>query len=218
MVLAASAAQASTVTVDLGPSAQNFVETGLGPSSGVGGTYANWSLTQGACVTSAVLTTCTLSGAIASGTTGFSSGSYSLVTKYATTTPATPPDGIGYAAGPTSVLLSNYFGYDFLSPTTDMVLTLTTSSGPTVVNLVTNGSIVDPNFSFASTGTPVCTGVTQCDPYDVGITKGATFSSLDTINVSFNVPTTVPLPAALWLMLSGIGGLAALARKRKTAV
>jgi len=99
-----------------------------------------------------------------------------------------------------------------------MVLTLTTSSGPTVVNLVTNGSIVDPNFSFASTGTPVCTGVTQCDPYDVGITKGATFSSLDTINVSFNVPTTVPLPAALWLMLSGIGGLAALARKRKTAV
>jgi len=126
--------------------------------------------------------------------------------------------GIGYAAGPTSVLLSNYFGYDFLSPTTDMVLTLTTSSGPTVVNLVTNGSIVDPNFSFASTGTPVCTGVTQCDPYDVGITKGATFSSLDTINVSFNVPTTVPLPAALWLMLSGIGGLAALARKRKTAV
>ena len=59
--------QASTVTVDLGVSAQDFIENGQGAVVNGSGTFGTYTLQQGDCIASGGTTTCTLSGAIVSG-------------------------------------------------------------------------------------------------------------------------------------------------------
>src|SRR5215470_19460936 len=80
LLLTSVAARAVPVTVNLSESAENFVEYGLGPNSDGLGTYA---FDQGSCAFGGANTTCTLSGAFSGSDPAFTSGTYTLVTKYA---------------------------------------------------------------------------------------------------------------------------------------
>jgi hypothetical protein len=88
------------------------------------------------------------------------------------------------------------------------------------LNLVLNGG-----FFFGSTanpGTATCTGLesmTPCTIGQVGLVPGATYRAASLSSFSFSIPDAifVPLPAALWMFLSGgfvLGGVARL-RNRK---
>ena len=68
-------AQAASVTINLGLTAQNFTQTGIGPnSSGLG----QWFITMGACAPVGPNTTCILSGSFTGTAPGLTSGTYSL--------------------------------------------------------------------------------------------------------------------------------------------
>ena len=77
LLLASCTAQASSVTLNLGQTAQNLTLAGLGPNaSGLG----RYNVTLGACTPAGGSTTCILSGSFTGTTTGFLSGTYSLAT------------------------------------------------------------------------------------------------------------------------------------------
>lgn len=98
--------------------------------------------------------------------------------------------------------------YDFIDPSTSMILTL-----------VTGGSF-DAGTSFFFLDTDyVCTGTTVsvCDNYEVGITPGAIGTSPVTIAVSFTTPTSssaTPEPSSLLLLGTGLLGLGASFRRK----
>jgi len=211
LLLAASAIQAATVNVNLGQSAENFVLTGHGPTAGGNGTYTNQ---QGACVNSAGLTTCTLSGSIvaAGSSAGFTSGTYSFVTSYATAD-VFPVRAVSQSPG------SNFFVYSFLSPDVSMVLNLSTPGGNFVEPMVTGGNFdAGTNFSFAYTGVETCTLVATCTQASVGIVDGATISGPVTMSTSFTLPTVVTTPEPTAFALTGISGLLlAIGLRRKRA-
>ena len=109
LLLTSVAAQAVPVTVNLGQSAENFVEYGLGPNSDNLGTYA---FDQGTCAFDGTNTTCTLSGAFTGSAPGFTSGTYMLVTRYGSNNRTTALVGTSIAGDP------NFFTYTSASPST----------------------------------------------------------------------------------------------------
>src|SRR5713101_6229975 len=102
LLLTSVAAQAVPVTVNLGQSAENFVEYGLGPNSDNLGTYA---FDQGSCAFDGTNTTCTLSGAFTASVPGFPSGTYTLVTRYGSNNRTTALVGTSISSDP------NFFTY-----------------------------------------------------------------------------------------------------------
>lgn len=209
-LLASSTMQAATVAVNLGASGQNFVLTGHGANGGGNGTYT---IQQGACSSAAGLTTCTLSGSIvaAGSSAGFTSGTYSFVTTYATAD-VNPIQGVSQSPG------SNSFVYSFLAPDVSMVLNLTTPGGNYVEPAVTGGAFTGVGFSFAYTGVETCTVVAVCTQANVGITNGATISGPVTMATSFTIPdATTPEPTTLALSGLSVLALAAFAKRRKQA-
>jgi hypothetical protein len=205
LLLASAGAQADTITLSLGASTQDWVATGIGPSSGTTGTYANWSMTQGACVgTTAV--TCTLSGSYAA-QSGIAAGTYSFVTSYSPSASLPAPSGISEVGDMSSTPADeNYFYYTAFPANTNMVLTLDPTGGsPLVEDLVSDSVILNSTFYFLYTGTPVCVGIgTACSPYDVGLVPGATYTAPVTIGLQITTATPVPLPADWAMMLSGL--------------
>jgi hypothetical protein len=193
LLVASFAAQANPVTVNLGQSAEDFVEHGLGPDVGTGlGTYA---FDQGNCLFDGTNTTCTLSGAFTGTTTGFTAGTYTFVTEYGGTG-LSPIRGISTASDP------NYFSYRSLSSSTSMTLNLSTTDGHFVEPLVTGGSptatSLGLNFTYV---TYACSGVAvaNCTPSAVGLTNGAVGQGPTTAVVTFDNPgpsttTTTTLP------------------------
>jgi hypothetical protein len=209
LLLASAGAQATTIDLSLGASTQDWIATGIGPSSGTTGTYANWSMTQGACTgTSAI--TCTLSGSYAAQGT-IAAGTYSFVTTYTSTPSNSAPTGISEVGNESSTPADeNYFYYTSFPANTNMVLTLDPTGGtPLVEDLVTSSTIENSTFFFlynALVTTPVCTGIgTACSPYNVGVVPGATYTDPVTIGVTITEPAApVPVPGTWAMMLSGL--------------
>jgi hypothetical protein len=210
----ACSARATSFTVNLGASSQNFVETGIG-DDGIG--YAQWFLTMGACTPSGGNTTCVMSGSYTGSQPGYTAGTYSLVTTYVGTgstfstpfgTGPSPLVGISEAAG------SGYFVFLYLAPGTTINLDLNESGGPSYVFPIWNGSTFVNSFSISPAETATCTGVSTCDPYDVGETPGATWSATE-IGVGYlSTSSATPEPGTLVLLGSGFVGLLGVAKRR----
>ena len=131
LLLTSVAAQAVPVTVNLGQSAENFVEYGLGPNSDNRGTYA---FDQGTCAFDGTNTTCTLSGAFTGSAPGFTSGTYTLVTRYGGNNRTTALVGTSISGNP------NFFTYTSASPSTSITLNLVAASGTFVQPVVVGGT------------------------------------------------------------------------------
>jgi PEP-CTERM motif len=210
---AIGSAQADTI-INLGASTELFTEFGLGetaPGSNVG----QWSIAQGAGSNDGTTSTYTLSGSIlSSNLAGFTSGTYSFVTTYTGDLAPSGQAPLGQASGPGS----SFFFYSFLDPSTTMTLTLTNGPNTFTEALVTNGSFGAPFFNFSDVAPISCGGVAVaiCDPADVGVTNGASFSSPVTITI--DIPAAVPEPSTWAMMILGFAGVGFMAyRRRKPA-
>ena len=192
-LLGTFAAYAAPVTVNLGQSAEDFVEHGLGPDVSTGrGTYA---FDQGNCQFDGTNTTCTLSGAFTGTTSGFTAGTYTFVTEYGGTG-MSPIRAISTASDP------NFFNYLSLSGSTSMTLNLFSTGGHFVAPLVTGGfstaTALGLNFTYV---TYACSGVSvaTCTPGAVGLVNGAIGQGPTTAIVTFDdapptTTTTTTLP------------------------
>ncbi len=222
LALAVPNAQADTsVTVDLGQSAQNFVQTGGGVTDFV---YAQWFIQNGSCAAGGGETTCTLSGNFTGSTPGFTGGTYALVTTYAGvgptftsplgTSPTTPLDGI--SNGP----FSGYFAFSYIPTGTTITLDLNESGGPNYVIPLWNGTTFVNGYSVAYTSAS-CSGTpSACDTYDVGSTPGAIIqgpvNGVATFGLSTvtTVPTGVPEPGSIVFLGSGLLSLLGFGRRK----
>jgi hypothetical protein len=189
LLLTSVAAQAVPVTVNLGQSAENFVEYGLGLNSDNLGTYA---FDQGACAFDGTNTTCTLSGAFTGSVPGFTSGTYTLVTKYGGNNRTTALVGTSISSNP------NFFTYTSASPSLSITLNLVAASGTFVQPVVVGGAYLPAvtTFGFAVVPPYTCSGVAvaPCTLESVGLTNGAIGQSRVTTVVSFDVPSTGGTP------------------------
>ncbi len=183
LLLASFTAQASTVTLNLGLTAQNVTLAGLGANaSGLG----RYNVTLGACTPSGGNTTCILSGSFTGTTTGFLSGTYSLATNY-TGTGTSPLKGVQQSAG------SDLYSFSSIPSTATMTLTLVSSSGTTVVPIESGSQFVTgATFSFfygTGAGAATCSGpaVSTCSVNAVGQVNGAVITGQATGSASFIV-------------------------------
>jgi hypothetical protein len=170
-------AQASSVTLNLGQTAQNVTLAGLGPNASGLGRYF---VTLGACTPAGGNTTCILSGSFTGTASGFLSGTYSLATTYVGTG-TTPLQGVQQSAG------SDLFAFSAIPSTTTITLTLVSSSGTLVVPMFTGGQFVSgTTFSFVYSS-PTCSGsaVSSCSVASVGQVNGAVISGTATGSATF---------------------------------
>ena len=189
LLLTSVAAQAVPVTVNLGQSAENFVEYGLGPNPDNLGTYA---FDQGSCAFDGTNTTCTLSGAFTGSVPGFTSGTYTLVTRYGGNNRTTALGGTSISGDP------NFFTYTSSSPSTSITLNLVAASATFVQPVVVGGTYQPAVIAFGFSIVPpyTCSGVAvvSCTPGLVGLTNGAIGQSRVTTVVSFDIPSTDATP------------------------
>ena len=178
LLLTALMAQAQSITVNLGQTAEFFTMAGTGANAGGLGQYI---VTMGACSVSGGNTTCTLSGNFTGTTAGFTDGTYSLVTTYLGTG-STPFLGVEQAAG------SNYFAFSSAPQTATMTLNLTTSTGTVVAPmLVSSQFVTGAAFNFIYSGSAICggTAVSSCNVAQVGVTAGSNITGQVTGSATF---------------------------------
>jgi len=214
LVLAAlasgAATQANAFYVYLGQSAQDFTLYGQGAyAPGLG----SFTIGQGSGAYDSITNTSTftLSGSIASGSSGYGSGGYSFVTTYlGNDTPTGGPNAIQAITDPSDL---DYFYYSRLAPSTNITLYLTgTPDGNLTLPLVTYGVYDGPSFFFDYTDA-TCTGSpASCTQNDVGLAPGSSISGPATLYIF------VPEPGAWAEMLVGLGALGLVARTRRKVV
>ncbi len=170
--LATLAAQAATVSVNLGPTAQNITLAGGGLNGSGLGTYPV--ITLGTCASSGGSTSCTLSGNFTGSTTGFTSGTYSIVTTYPGIGPS-PLQGVEISSG------SDFWTFSSVAATITMYLT---SNGGTVTVPITGPTGASLGFLYA---TQTCSGtaVSACSVAQVGATAGSIITGPSTGTASF---------------------------------
>ena len=201
-LLLGAAAHATPVTVNLGQSAENFVEHGLGADGTGFGTYT---LDFGACGFDGTTTTCTLSGNFTGSTAGLTSGTYSLVTTYGG---ASPSPLIGRTDA------SNSLFFDLISASLSSNVTLNlfpTGGGSAVVEPLITGGFFDSNLQAfllqfgTGASSYVCSGaaVAICTQQAIGLTPGSVGQGRVTGTVTVDNP--VPVPGALYLFSSALG-------------
>jgi hypothetical protein len=208
----ATTASAVTITVDTGPSSQDFTLYGQGAiAPGIG----SFTVGQGAGVFDPATNTSTftLSGAITGGSPGYNSGTYAFVTTYSgNDTPEAGPNAPKAQSNPAN---TNEFYYDSLDPSTTMTFDLFgTPTGNHVIPLVTGGSFLGPGFSFAYTATS-CSGSPTggCGQNNVGLTPGTSIFGPVDISVSFSVVPEVSTWAMMVLGFASLGLASYRARK-----
>jgi hypothetical protein len=181
LLVTALTAQAASVTVDLGLSAQNFTMDGSGPNNAGLGQYV---ITFGACTASNGNTTCTLSGSFTGTTPGFTAGTYLLSSTYVGTGP-TPFLGVEQSAG------SNSFTLSSVPQTAAITLNLTTSTGTVVVPIVAGGAFVTGASAGLVYSTSTCSGtpVSSCGVAQVGVTAGSIITGPVTGSATFVPPS-----------------------------
>lgn len=212
LVLAVPALHASTITVDLGQSAQNYVLTGTGNNGSGFGTYYN---TQGSCVAGVSTTVCSLTGSYSGSTPGYTSGTYDFLTTYQGTG-ISPLNSISTTPG------GSFFNFSSIPSTTTMYLQLADIGGSNYDIPIFAGGSFDINSLILDFASTACggTAVNPCTQGKVGLVNGATFYGPVTTTITFNssiappVAAAVPEPSTFALMGTGILGVLG-ATKRK---
>jgi hypothetical protein len=181
LLLTAFIAQAASVTVNLGLSAQNLTMAGTGPNASGLGQYA---ITMGACSANQGNTTCTLSGNFTGSTPGFTTGTYILSSTYVGTG-STPFLGVEQSAG------SNFFSFSSVPATATMTLNLTSTTGTVVVPMFAGGQFVSGNSFGLPYGSETCSGtpVSSCGVAQVGLTAGSSITGPVTGTATFVPPS-----------------------------
>jgi len=212
LLLAAPAMRATSISVNLGQSAQDYVLTGQGTDNPYG-TYLN---TQGSCVAGVSSTTCSLTGSYTGSTAGFTGGTYDFVTTYLGTGPS--PLG-SISEDPIGGANENYFYFDNIPAGTTMYLELDESGGPDYDIPIYAGGTFVGGFDVAYVSA-VCGGTSlgsdPCEQIYVGQFLGATLSGEVTGGATFDsstVVTSTPVPEPEWLTLGGLPLLLAMMRR-----
>jgi hypothetical protein len=190
--------RAESVTVNLGETAQDILQTGIGDN---GSGYAQWYLQQGSSSYAGGVTTDLFSGAYTGSTPGYTGGTYQFLTSYNGNALSDQPIGISSSPG------SSYFYFEQPLPLgTTITLDLAETGGPNYVIPIYAGGTFVNGYQILDTSSN-CTGVSSCSPFEVGETPGATFYSTVTGSANFNVAAT-PEPSSI--ILAGTFGLVGL--------
>jgi hypothetical protein len=195
VALTACTMRATTVAINLGQSAQDFEQVGMGVD---GSGFNYWQIIQGACSPSGGNTSCVLSGHYTGATSGFTDGTYSLVTDYVGTG-SSPLVGISSTPGGGS-----FFFFDLGAGTTISLDLHDISGASYAIPIFANGNFTNGyNVFYSSTTT--CTGVdaAHCDTVDVAENIGSTIQGPVSGGASFNIADAVavtPEPTGLALL------------------
>jgi hypothetical protein len=211
------------VTVDLVNAAQPVSEVGVGNNAAGDG---QWFVTLGSPSTSGGNTVDTLSGDFTGTTTGFTGGTYSLLTTYVGDI-ASPVEIVGISPG------SDIISLESIPSTATINLDLTPTGGSEVTEKILANSTFFAGAGFHFFFNSYATTVIPATDVEVGATAGATGSGPIHGDAEFDIPSivtpppppppppsTVPLPTSAVMasvLLAGLAGFQVLSRKMKTA-
>ncbi len=217
----------TSVNINLGQSSQNYVWYGITNIGGIG----YWYIQQGDCYPVGGNTVCNLSGNFTGSTSGFTSGTYDLVTTFSGTTPVYISDYGTNAPSPlvgdsVSTLTPNEFQFSgIFNSSTQMTLDLTSADGTMYSIPILSGSSFANGAGFnVFLASSTCTGVTgACNLIDTatdgnlsgtadsiqGPVTGNAFFLLSTATITPPSPAPTPEPGVFTLTLSALGLLLA---------